>query len=150
MRSSRRFLMILAKPSTEVSGVRSSWLTVERNALFAASASSAAARACRVSSNRRALWMATPTLAAMVVSRRRSASVNRPSSSVLCTLSTPITSLPTGIGTPRYDFAATPDRVMLSWAVRPPMSSLISSGSPVWMMREVMPAPNGRDGNASP
>ena len=33
--------MIFAKPSTEVSGVRSSWLTVERNALLAASASSA-------------------------------------------------------------------------------------------------------------
>ena len=53
MRSSRRFLMILAKPSTEVSGVRSSWLTVERNALLAASASSAMARACCASSNSR-------------------------------------------------------------------------------------------------
>jgi len=39
--------MIFAKPSTEVSGVRSSWLTVERKALLAASASSAAARARR-------------------------------------------------------------------------------------------------------
>ena len=53
MRSSSRFLMILAKPSTEVSGVRSSWLTVERNALLAASASSATARAFCASSNRR-------------------------------------------------------------------------------------------------
>ena len=53
MRSSSRFLMILAKPSTEVSGVRSSWLTVERNALLAASASSAAARARSASSNSR-------------------------------------------------------------------------------------------------
>ena len=33
--------MILAKPRTDVSGVRSSWLTVERNELLAASASSA-------------------------------------------------------------------------------------------------------------
>ena len=39
--------MIFAKPSTEVSGVRSSWLTVDRKELFAASASSAAARAWR-------------------------------------------------------------------------------------------------------
>ncbi len=53
MRSSSRLRMILAKPSTEVSGVRSSWLTVDRNALLAASASSAAARARSASSNSR-------------------------------------------------------------------------------------------------
>ena len=150
IRSSSRFLMILAKPSTEVSGVRSSWLTVERKAPLAASASSAAARACLVSSKSRALWIATPTLAAIVVSRRRSASLNRPSSSVFCTLSTPMTSLPTGIGTPRYDFAATLDRVILSRALRFSMSWLIRSGSPVWRIREVMPAPRGRAGNWSP
>ena len=62
--------MILAKPSTEVSGVRSSWLTVERNELLAASASSAAALAWRASSKSLALWKATPTAEAMVMSSR--------------------------------------------------------------------------------
>ncbi len=45
--------MIFAKPSTDVSGVRSSWLTVDRKALLAASASSAIDRAFSASSNRR-------------------------------------------------------------------------------------------------
>ena len=45
--------MILANPSTDVSGVRSSWLTVERNELFAASASTASARAFSATSNSR-------------------------------------------------------------------------------------------------
>ena len=69
-RSSRRRRMIFAKPRTEVSGVRSSWLTVERNELLAASACSAAARAWPASSNSLALWNATPTAVAIVESRR--------------------------------------------------------------------------------
>ena len=52
-RSSRRFRMILAKPTTDVSGVRSSWLTLVRKALLASFAATAASFACCISSNRR-------------------------------------------------------------------------------------------------
>ena len=54
----------------------------------------------RVSTYSRAFWIATPTFAAIVDSSRASASPNRPSASVLCTLITPIASLPAWMGTP--------------------------------------------------
>ena len=48
--SSSRRRMSLEKPTTEVSGVRSSWLTLDRKALFVADASSATTRAAWASS----------------------------------------------------------------------------------------------------
>ena len=53
--------MILAKPSTEVSGVRSSWLTVERKELLAASACLGGGAGLAGFLEEPALWMATPT-----------------------------------------------------------------------------------------
>ncbi len=53
-------------------GVLISWLIVARKALFAWLASSASCRASWVSRKRRAFWMATPTLAAIVSSSRPS------------------------------------------------------------------------------
>ena len=62
----------------------------------------------RVSWYRRAFWIATPTFAAIVDSSRASASPKRPACSMLCTLITPIASVPEMIGTPRYDLAGVP------------------------------------------
>ena len=59
-------------PITAFIGVRISWLIVARNELFASLAASAAARASCASRNRRAFCSATPTLAAIVTSRRSS------------------------------------------------------------------------------
>ena len=56
-------------PITAFIGVRISWLIVARNALFASLAPSAAARASFASWNSCALRIATPTPAAMVLSR---------------------------------------------------------------------------------
>ncbi len=147
--SSSLFLMIFAKPKTEVSGVLNSWLTVERNALFAWLALSAiwlASSACCLasvnSSNNCALRKATPTEAAMVESKRSSFSLNRFSLSVLCILNTPIISSPTGMGTPKYEAAGTPIWAMPNSSVLAVTSLLINKGLPDKIIFEVSPLPS--------
>ena len=54
--SSNRFRTSLVNPTTEVNGVRSSWLTLARNVDFVALALSAAARAAIASSVASASW----------------------------------------------------------------------------------------------
>ena len=88
-------------PITAFIGVRISWLIVARNELLASLAASACARASCASAKSRALRSATPTLAAIVDSRRWSASSKTPSRCVLCTLITPSLRPSTVIGTPR-------------------------------------------------
>lgn len=81
----------------------------ESSRAISASAAISPARR-RISSYSRALPIATPTVPAIVVSRRVSVSPNRPSWSELWMLITPIASSSTTIGTPRYDPASSSRR----------------------------------------
>jgi len=100
-----------------------------------------------VSSYSRALSMAVATFAAMVASRRLSASPNRPSSWVLWTLRTPIASSPAMIGTPRYERASVPTPRVPTAAKC--SSRLRRSGSRLSMIRQLSPRPRGRGGGGS-
>ena len=104
----------------------------------AMSASAAISSARRRASRRsRAFWIAMPTLAAIVASRRASDGPNRPSASTLCTLITPIAPSLTRIGTPRYDLTGVPTPRFPNASKS--SSRLSSSGSRVRRMCDVRP-----------
>ncbi len=129
-------------PITAFIGVRISWLIVARNELFASLAASAAARASFASWKRRAFCNATPTLAAIVLSRRWSSASYAPSVCVLCTLITPRHASPTLMGTPRYDNAWRPTTFAPSWWARRSIWLLMIRGLPVSMILLVSPSPS--------
>jgi hypothetical protein len=101
---------------------------------------------CRsTSAKRRAFWIATPTLAAIVASSPESASPKRPSSSMLWTLITPIVFSPTMIGTPRYERDGVPTRVAVSSSYC--SDRLSRSGLPESMIWDVRPSPCSIEGS---